>query len=429
MTRFPGDGTAGGSRSGGFSNPVNVFKMIFAVVALVVAIWGFNNTFEQLDAKQVMLIQYPNGDLGFYNTPGIKPQWFGRVHKFDKRAQFWFSAKGDQGAKMDQSIKVRFNDGGHANVSGSLSWEMPVSRDQVIALYSKYGSEEAIQQQLIRTAVEKSVYMTGPLMSSKESYAERRNDLLTLIEDQLQRGVYRTRTFSEKQPDPITGELKTVTIVQIVQDDHGNPLRQEVSSLQAFGVPTYNLSINEVKYDDVVEKQIRGQQDLVMQVQTAIADARRAEQAAITAEKNGQAEAAKAKWAQEVVKATEVTAAQKRLAVAELDAKAAVQTKLQQTLLGEGEGARKRAVMLADGGLATKVDAYVKVSGMYADAIKGYAGNWVPGVVFGGDAAHAAPGSGAQQLINMLSAKTAMDLGINMSVPGAAATAGGGKKE
>ena len=34
--------------------------------------------------------------------------------------------------------------------------------------------------------------MTGPLMSSKESYAEKRNELLRLMEDQVQRGVYRT---------------------------------------------------------------------------------------------------------------------------------------------------------------------------------------------------------------------------------------------
>jgi hypothetical protein len=69
---------------------------------------------------------------------------------------------------------------------------MPFDEQNLTGLHVRYGSHEAIAQQLIRTVVEKAVYMTGPLMSSKESYAEKRNELLRLMEDQVQRGVYRT---------------------------------------------------------------------------------------------------------------------------------------------------------------------------------------------------------------------------------------------
>lgn len=34
--------------------------------------------------------------------------------------------------------------------------------------------------------------MTGPLMSSKESYAEKRTNLIRFIEDQISNGVYKT---------------------------------------------------------------------------------------------------------------------------------------------------------------------------------------------------------------------------------------------
>ncbi len=56
-------------------------------------------------------------------------------------------------------------------------------------------------------------------MSSKESYAERRNDLVQDIEDQVQNGVFRTVTEQAKQPDPMTGQEKTVKIVKFVLDN------------------------------------------------------------------------------------------------------------------------------------------------------------------------------------------------------------------
>lgn len=404
--------------------PVNlgrIFKIGVTVAVLIFVFFGAGRVFEWLDAKDIMVIQYPNGVLEVYTTPGIKPQWFGHVAKFHKRSQFWFSKAKDQGEKSDQSIKVRFNDAGHAQISGSLAWEMPMSREAVLNLYTKYGSQEGIELQLVRTVVEKAVYMTGPLMSSRESYAERRNDLLGLIEDQISLGVYKTQTVQVKQPDPITGVEKTVSIVQLVKDDAGHLSRQDRSPLAEFSIKTFNLSLNSIDYSKEVEDQIREQQQMTMAVQTAIAEAKKAEQAAITAQKNGEAEAAKAKWAQEVIKAKEVTAAQQRLAVAELDARAAEQKKRESILLGEGEAERRKLVMNADGALDKKLDALVKINAQYADAIKSYTGAWVPGIVMGGGTSVA--GSGAQEMIQLLTAKTARDLGIDLNVAGASRTA------
>ena len=92
--------------------------------------------------------------------------------------QFWFSRKHDEGKDEDQSIKIRFNDGGHGQISGSVRWYMPIDNPAILKLHTDFGSQIAIEQQLIRQVVTKSVYMTGPLMSSKESSAEKRNDLL-----------------------------------------------------------------------------------------------------------------------------------------------------------------------------------------------------------------------------------------------------------
>lgn len=110
------------------------------------------------------------------------------------------------------------------------------------------------------------------------------------------------------------------------------------------------------------------------------------------------------------------TAAEQRLAVADLDRKAAEQTKLQQILLGEGEAARKRLVLEADGALEAKLATYEKVAGTFAAAMRG--SNWVPSVVMAGGNGGGSASSGAVDLIGLLTAKTAKDLALDMNMRG-----------
>ncbi|MCL5407188.1 MAG: SPFH domain-containing protein [Patescibacteria group bacterium] len=395
---------------------IRIVKLVIAGIVLLLLVWGSFQLVENLDANHIMVIQSPMGKLTWYDTPGPKWQGFGKVTKYEKRKQFWFSSKADQGDITNQSIKIRFNDGGHAFVSGSLAWEMPRGNEMRTALHTKYGSEDAIEQQLIRTVVEKSIYMTGPLMSSKESYAERRSILLQYIEDQIQNGVYETTTRQEKQADPMTGKMKTVNIVEIVKEPNGQFVRTDDSPIRKFEIPTFNLTINEIKYDKIVDDQIATQQRAIMDVQTAMAEARKAEQAAITAEKNGQAEAAKAKWEQEAIKAKAVTKAEQELEVAQLGAKAAAQTKIALTLEGQGEGAKRRAIMTADGGLDKKLNALIEVNKIWADAVKGYQGSWVPTIVMGGSSGKV--GGAATDFMQFMTAKSALDLGVSLQAEG-----------
>lgn len=157
-----------------------------------------------------------------------------------------------------------------------------------------------------------------------------------------------------------------------------------------------------------------------MDVQTAIADAKKAEQRTITVSEQGKATAAEAKWKQEAEKAKEVVLAQQKLEVATLDAKAAEQTKLKEVLLGEGEATRKRLVMEADGALEKKLDAMIRINERYAQAIENYKGDWVPNFVMGSSQAGISnvAGSGAMELIQLLTAKTARDLSVDWNVSG-----------
>ncbi len=372
---------------------------------------------ENLDAKEVMIIQMPlSGELIVYTEPGWKWQGFGKVTTYPRRDQFSFSAVVDQGKAVDESIQTRFNDGGHGNISGTINWAMPLTPDKIIRIHKDFGGFQAIEQQLIRPSLQKIIYNVGPTMSSTESSAEKRPEIPKYIDDQLVHGPYLTKVVQQTQKDPITGQDKQVNVVTIAMDEKGKPVREAISQVSEYGLQLQPVSINNIKYDAVVENQIKERQTATTQVQISIANAKKAEQDAVTIAKQGEAAAAKAKWEQETENAKFIALAEKDKKVAELNAQAAEQIKRKLILEGEGEAAKRRLVMEADGALDKKLATFEKVNGAYATAISSYGGAWVPSVVMGERGGNSG-GNGATALIDMLTAKTAKDLGLEMTIP------------
>lgn len=384
--------------------PRRFVAVVVGAILLVLSPIIFMMSFETLNADQILVVQDPiDGDLHWYTSAGLKPQWFGKVTIYKKRSIYPFEAR------------IRFNEGGHAVLNGSMQWEMPLSTEHLTELHTRFGSNDAIAKQLIEVVTDKSIYMSGPLLSSTESYAEKRPNLIFWVEDQIVGGVYKTTRRDIKVHDPITGEDKTVTVAEIALDTLNNPLRQEDGQLEQFGIRPFNFAVTEITYEDKVEAQIQLQQDNIMAVQTAMAQARKAEQEALTVEQQGRAEAAKQRWEQEAIKAKAVTAAQQQLEVARLQAAAAEQTRIEQIRLGEGEARRRQLVMQADGALKMKLDAWLEAQKLWASSVSQYGGSWVPSIVMGQQGSNGASASGAMDLVNLLTAKTALDLQLNLS--------------
>lgn len=390
-----------------------------SVCAAIAACFLMGGVGETVGADEIVVKQGAiDGHLTVWSQPGFYGQWFGSMTRYRKSEQFWFSADKKEGGEENQAIKVRFNDGGHANVSGSLRFDLPLDDESVKKLHIKFGSNDAIRNALIRTVVVKSVYMTGPLLSSKESYAEKRSSMIQYIDDQIVHGIYQTSTQEVTAVDPLSGKDKTVTQVTLKQDvkSSGGFARQEASAITEFGIRVYNVSINDMVYDEAVEAQIKSQQAAIANVQTAMAQSKKAEQDAITTMKQGEASAAKAKWEQETLKAKAVTEGEQEKAVAVLKAEkqrdvaklaldAAEFTKKEQIALGEGEATRKRLVMQADGALTAKLAAYVETQKTWADAYSKQ--RQVPEVVLGGSA------SPSTSFMDLLGARAARELALD----------------
>jgi hypothetical protein len=390
----------------------NKGKAVKGLIITIAMIFGFifmSKMLETVSASEIVVIQSPTGTLEVYNTPGVKPQLFGTITRYKKSFQYWFS-KPKNGDDVDESIKVRFNDGGHGQISGSCRVDLPLDKKSMLILHTRYGSQDALESALVRTNIEKAVYMTGPLMSSKESSSTKRTDLINFISDQAELGVYKTRTVERRIQEEGSDSSKLTTVVEILKDGTGNFQRQEKSPFSSLHIGFANLSINALDYDPIVEKQIRSQQELTMQVQTAMAQAKKAEQEVFTTQKQGEATAAKAKWDQEAIKAKAVTEAEQELAVQKLKAEKAAQYEQEQIRIGRGDGERKRLAMAANGALDQKLDAWVKSQQYMWEAFAKYQGNIVPLYQTGGSG-----GSNALDFMQIMGMKAAKDLNLDMT--------------
>lgn len=197
--------------------------------------------------------------------------------------------------------------------------------------------------------------------------------------------------------------------------------------MKGTGISFDAFRITAVKYPQVVESQIEAQRKAIMEVETARANAKKAEQDAKTIEMKGKADVMQSKYEKEQEKVKAIVEAQqqkevaelhaaKELAVAKLMKMAAKEEKERQILLGQGESERKKLVMNADGALAQKLEAWKEVNSYYAKAMKDYKGQWVPNVVMSGSQ-RGQNVNAAQSLLDLFMVKTARDLSLDMAVP------------
>lgn len=388
--------------------PVKKILTTIGIVMVLVFVGIFiSKSVINVDASEIVVVQSPiSGELDVYSEPGVHPQYWGTETHYKKSVQYWFDGKEGH----EQPIAVKFNDGGHATIPGSIRITLPTDKTSMIKLHTLYGSQKAIEEQLVGQILAKSIYMAGPTMTSKEAYAEKKTNLLYYVEDQAKNGIYKTTQRDAEVPDLLTGQKRTVTVVDIVTDSSGQPARVERSLVGELNVGLSNLSFGDFGWDDVVKKQIATQQQATMQVQTAIAKAKEAEQEAITTEQQGKANAAKAKWEQETIKAQAVTEAEQQLAVAKLNAQTEAQNKLAMQLKGEGEAAYKRAVTQANNNLELRLNAAIEINKAYANAMA--SSNWVPTYIGGAGAGGAANGGGALDLIHLMTANAAREAGL-----------------
>ena len=327
----------------------SISAIIFAVVA-VIFLFQLPRIGEDVRNEEIVVNQYPfTGKMAYWTTPGFKGQWFGKTTTYYKTQQLWFGSSNDEGQQEGSPIPVIFNDASDGMIYGSLRVKLPTDVEHLSRIQTDYNGMDRLMNDLVKQTVVKVIYASGPLMSAFESYAEKKNDLIAYITDQLNNGVYKTAVKVEETIDPVTGEKKTTKVATLIvdADSPGGYKRSEKSPFAYYGIEIGQVAVSKIGYSDKVLQQIAQQQESNMQIQTAKAQSAAAQQNAIKAEEEGKAAAAKAKWEQEKIKAVEVTKAEQEYEVARLAALKAKEDAKRIEAEGRAKAEANKALVLA----------------------------------------------------------------------------------
>ena len=265
---------------------------IIAAVVLILTLMCTGSIAEDVPNEEIIVNQYPfTGKMAYWTTPGLKGQWFGRKTTYYKTQQFWFGSSDDDNEQQGTPIPVIFNDASDGLIYGSLRIKLPTDEEHLSRIQTDYNGMDRLMNDLVSQTVTKVIYASGPLMSAFESYAEKKNDLIEYITDQLNNGVYKTAVKVEETVDPVTGEKKTVKLATLIPDESapGGYKRSERSPFAYYGITIGSdqggqVSISKIDYSEKVKLQIAQQQEANMLIQTSKAKSAAAQQEAVRAE-------------------------------------------------------------------------------------------------------------------------------------------------
>lgn len=364
--------------------------IVIGVVA-VVGLCLLGSLFEDADKSKNYVCQMPvTGTYSVWTDGGLQWQGFGTVREYSKTSQIEFTEleKNDEGyiaSGENPAASTTFNDKGRGFIVGSFRVVLPTDEQNMMKIQRDFGSEKALINNLVRPTLYKVVTSCGPLMSSLESVSETRTDLIHYITDQLNNGVYKTRSRKVEVVNEITGETEVRTQAEIITDPNspGSYKRQENSPFSQYGITCGLVSITDIKYDKATQSQIDAQKQANLAVITAKTQATKAAQDAITIEEQGKAAAAKAKWEQEKLKAVAVTKAEQEKEVSRLAAEKAKFDKEKIIAQGQAEAEANRLKVQAGLTPQEKAEWDYKTAVGIAEALANSKVQWVPQVMMG----------------------------------------------
>lgn len=340
------------------------FKSIFGALVGLVALFlicSLGKIGEDVKNETIVVNQFPfTGNMEYWTTPGYHWQWFGKTTTYYKTSQLWFGSDNEEGTQMGNPIPVIFNDASDGMIYGSLRVKLPTETKYLERIQTDYNGMERLMQDLVRPTVTKVIYASGPLMSAFESYAEKKNDLIEYITDQLNNGVYKTTVKQVEVIDQFSGEKKNVKVASLVIDEDapGGYARSESSPFAYYGLEIGQVAVSKIGYSQKVMQQIAQQQESNMLVQTSRSRTIAAQQETVRIAEEGKAAAEKAKWEQEKIKIVAVTKASQEYEVSRLEALKANEVAKKVKAEGEAQAAAARAKVSA--GLEPEVKARIE---------------------------------------------------------------------
>lgn len=401
--------------------PKTVIKIVVTVVAFISL--AFFNPLSYNDAGERTVVEQFDGTQFVQYSPGVYyAGFFAKEKSWPNQISVSYQADQVDMDLQDGTIEigkqtVRFGgDATSAKVSGIVQYILPIDEKEMIEMHNAHRTPQSLVSKRLAPYTKECLQSSAQLMSSEAHYSGGRAQMAQDFQDQLKNGVFILKTIDKIVFDSLEKENKRVYETNIQTDKNGNSKRK-FSSIKEYGITVADAAITDVDYEDRVDNMLAKKIDASTKASVAKQELLTAQQQQLTAKAKGEQRLVEIEYQQKQEQTKQVVAAQTQVELARQDlakqeiARQAAEKEAQKIkILADAEAYAKQKVMLADGALDKKLEAYVKVQGYWANAFKEYQGNIVPLYQSG-----AGSGSnGAMQWMEMMGMKAARDLSLEL---------------
>lgn len=270
-----------------------------------------------------LVVQYPWGSVQVIDTAG----WY------FKTGSYWCYPRNWQVEyDKEHSFKVVFNDGGSATMNAMVRFSSPVTLEGKRKFHQLFGGNEEAVEAAVWAHLSDAMKSSGPVMSASEHQSARRGEFTSLVQDQLQKGLFEMKRVSRALQDQFDDKGKPITVYATEVVFEGDSSAQRIarcSPLTDFGIVITQFSITDVIYDDQTQRQFAQKKEAFLAAEGSKAQREKEVQERLMVEERGRREKAETESlalrekAQAVINAqkekeVEETNAARKLAVAQL---------------------------------------------------------------------------------------------------------------
>lgn len=388
-------------------------KWIFLLFSIALSSLFFNSLFYYQPAGVNTLIQYPSGKQVCYTDPGYHLKFFGDVVEMQKYIP------------VQIKKQVRFNDSVTADVDVAVRFELSKDSQECLETIVSFRSEEKLKKQTLIPLTEAAIRNSARLLSAQEYVSGNGGKMEQAFQDQLQKGLYilerqRIIVSSEDRKEEVGSksietdrEKKIRYQINIKTGKDGIPLRTSRST-DKYGIAVSQAEVSSVNPSSAFKDKLKNQMAesargaLERERTKSLQFEKEREEAQGDLDKvKRQLDAEKRQIESLVASEAKEKEAANRYKAVIIQEKVAKKEANIKKLRADAEAYAKKKIMLADGALEKRLDAYVKSVEAMAKALTNK--RLVPEIYMGGS------GKGvpsATQLIDLMTAKFAKDLGI-----------------
>jgi len=323
--------------------PRRIFLIGTLAIALITVFFLGGSVVETNNSGFYQVKQaFVTGEMSVRNEPGTYGQMLGTITTYPLSTTVSFNdlkeaEAGEDGALVRTgSMDVTFQGNSKADVRGSIKYQLSKKFDHQLELHETYRSNDAIAETLVRQTLAEAIKNSGPLFTPEEARTTRREEYVTLVQDQTVHGLYKT-TSEMTSVMGEDGNKRQFQITKMELDKDGNRIIVKTSPLTTYGVRVVQLVITGLDFDKVTDDLMQAKKKAEQEKVVARTNAEKAKQDTITEQEQGKARVAKAQEDKLVEKIQAVTDAQKKFEVAEFERKEAGERAKSKEIEGRAE--------------------------------------------------------------------------------------------